>query len=259
MSTFGIIFVGYNCADLIQRSLTPWVEAKRGGLGGHTYLIAAVSVPFLGFEQPPEPDSTHSYLHQSRLREDIDHVIMNHVPVRETEARGAALKWLVEQRADYLWQVDSDEIYTQDNIARIANTVLANPFMAWWRLSFRNIVFTEFQWLAECFTPPRLHKVLLNRFRATEFWDDNNILYCAVDDGEILRDIDWAAFTIPANIAAPAHYSWLNNDRSRRKIDYQNSRGWSCGYRWDINRGLCFNEEYYIRRGLPLPEVITGK
>lgn len=257
MSTFGIIFVGYNCEDLIHRSLTPWVEAKRCGLDGHTFKIVGVSVPFIGFEQPSEQDGTHSYFHHY-LEWGIDHVILNHIPVKETDARGAALKWLVEQGVDFIWQVDSDEVFAKSDISNAARFVEDNPWVQWFRVSYKNFVFDEKHYLAEPFTPPRIHRVYAPKgYKTFGFYEDNNVLYSRpwMNNDPFIPDTAFSSMTIP--LAVP-HYSWVSNERSRLKEKYQRKRWNHCSFKWnDQSNSLEFDPAYFAARGLPLPEVIT--
>lgn len=258
----GIIYVGFQCEDLIQRSLTPWTQARAERLGGVDWKIAAVSLPFDGFNHEGESmDDTHKILRDCAMYGEIDHLIADTVPTKETDARGAALHWLVNKaEVDILWMVDADEEYSLADIHAILTFVRANSWVAWYRVSFKNMVFTEHQYLMEPFTPPRIHRVDVAGLKAAWFWDDNNVAYKTIDPGRIRKDIELASLTIPETVAFVPHLSWLNNERSRKKINYQlNGRGWpECSFSWDDARGgLIFNESYYAKRGLPLPEVVT--
>src|ERR1035437_6926322 len=134
MSRYGIIFVAWQSADLLGASLASWIEARRKHLGGHDYSIVAVSVPFIGFPQDEALDNTVSVLKGCLAIGQIDTIITQTTPpLKETEARGRALKWLVGQKADMLWQVDADEVYTQDDITRILAFVEAHSFIPWFR------------------------------------------------------------------------------------------------------------------------------
>lgn len=249
----GVIFAVWQAGDYLACSLTPWIDARKARLGGNDFVICALSTPFEGFNQP-ETDNTRGGLKLARSLGAIDHIVESDTPMKETEARGAALRWLVDQGVTHTWQVDADEIYTLEQIAKIADIVAAHPFYAWWRLSLRNAIWTKDQYLVEPFMPPRIHEVRLGVFKAVGFWDDNNVLY-QDDEGMQMRDTAWAGFIVPSTIAWIAHYAWLNCERSRLKCEYQARRGWTSSYLWDDKLGLQFNEAYYRAQGLPLPEV----
>lgn len=261
----GVIFCGYNTADLLPMSLTPWIEARRGRLGGNEFLICGVSCPFEGFDHGGSVDNTTALLEDHRLHNDIDSLITSNCPVKETEARGDALRWLVARGVTHLWQVDSDERYTERDILNIIAFVEAQPYVITFKLSLRNLVFDEKHALAEPFTPMRIHKVHASGgYKASGFWDDNNVRYTRpwIGAGEgvppSVGDIEFASMVVPAEIALPLHYTWLANLRSKQKQEYQRRRWGACAFRWDeTTDSLRFNETYYARRGLPLPEVLT--
>lgn len=270
MSHYGIIYVAYQSEDLLPASLTPWVEAKRAQLNGHQFTICAVSVPFEGFPQEATLDNTRALLGAHAQDGTVDHVIVRDKPMKETEARGAALKWLVEKGVTATWQHDSDEIITTDQIARIVAFVEASPWMMSYRLSLRNAVFDEHTYLAEPFQPMRIHRTHgPGGHVADGFWDDNNVRYTRPwtrdrADCEVTRDIQMASMVVPPSVAWLVHLSWLNNARSKSKAEYQQRRwgppvGAGCSFAWDESRGgLVWNDAHFALTGQPLPEVVKG-
>ena len=250
----GVIFVAWQSGDLLSSSLLPWINARKQHLGGHDYTIAAVSVPFEGFPQEELLDSTMAVLHTEREQGEIDYHLQNVVPMKETEARGAALKWLVEQGCDVTWQADADEFPTPQQIEGTLRFFETRPHVAWARGSLRNYVFDRQTYLVEPFTPPRLHRTRLpGGWVASAFWDDNNVLYFRegqVNERREIRDVDLPHVTVPKRLSI-RHESWLNDSRSRRKIAYQNARvGWQCSFDWDDARGGLI-----WRDGQPIPET----
>ena len=73
------------------------------------------------------PDRTRTILGTYAQMEDIDHAIVSDHATAETEARGRALRWLVDKGCDITWQVDSDELYTAEQIAAICGFVASRP------------------------------------------------------------------------------------------------------------------------------------
>ncbi len=257
MSTIGVILVGRNMQEYVEPCLASWLTVAHAlEAQGHKLLICAVSVPFVGFPHEA-PDNTVAVLQAARDRGDIDHFITSETAMTETDARGAALTWLLSYGATLSWQLDLDEVYSPDDITNALAFVEANPFISWFRLSLRNAVFNEHTFLVEPFAPPRIHRLHLGGYRAVGFWDDNNVRYGGTITRDLKRDLDFASMTVPATLCNPRHLTWLNNDRSRRKIEYQlQGRGWpECSFRWDGTTGLRFNEAYYAVRGLGLPEI----
>lgn len=249
----GVIFVGFNTSEYLDRSLLPWVNARQTHLDNHEFLISAVSVPFLGFEIDKVDDTT------KRLKDfyssgQIDHIICDRNPMHETDARGLALNWLVNKGVDALILVDSDEIWTPIQIVETFRFVQSNPFMTWFKVCYKNRVFSENQYLAEPFCPPRIFRC--QKPRAIGFWDDNNVEY--LDNGKKQLDRAYPNLTIPQNLVWVDHFTWLNNYRSKVKISYQRSRNWVCSFAWDNPQGgLIWNKDYFLARGESIPLVIT--
>jgi len=246
----GLIYCSFGTLDLTPASLAPWLAAKASRLGGHDYVIAAVSCPFSGFPDAKD-DGAVDYLFKQVGHEKIDHLVVSDVPIPETEARGRALRWLVEHGATYIWQVDADENYTPAQITAILRFIEGRP-ADWYRLCLRNQVFTPNRHLVEPFTPPRIHRVYNpGGFVAAGFHQDNNVYYERPWSGERVLDTQMASLTVPKGAAWIDHASWLNNARSKAKIDYQRARGWSsCSFSWDDSQGgLIWNPS------LPIPET----
>ena len=258
MSKWGVIFCGYRCADLLTESLAPWLVARSQKPDGHQIVICAVSLPFEGFDNGPE-DGTSYMLNKALQTGEIDHLITGETPVKETEARGTALKWLISQGCDVIWQADGDENPTLNEIRRTLEFISYRPAIPVFRGSLKNYVFNRQTYLTQPFTPYRAHRVYVGSFMANRFWDDNNILY--VDpDGRKVKDIELATLTIPQSVAWVKHFSWISDDRSRRKCKYQQVRWPSCSFRWnDVEGKLEWNEEYFKKLGQSLPEVMEDK
>src|SRR5262249_50119189 len=152
-----------------------------------------------------------------------------HTPMKETDARGKALEYLVGKGADILWQVDSDEPYTEANITSILAFLDRTPTTSWYRLSLKNHVFDTEHYLEDPFTPPRIHRVHTTDSKgrplvADHFSGDNDIAY----KGELTFTQSLLPnLTIPKTVAFIRHLTWLNDERSRRKVLYQTQgRGW---------------------------------
>ena len=251
MSKYGIIYCAYGTLDLTPASLSPWLAAKASRLGGHDYVLAAVSCPFSGFPDAKD-DGTVEYLQKALSGGQIDHLVTSPTPIPETEARGRALRWLVDNGADILIQWDSDEIPTGKDISSILGFIEKNPLIPFFKFSLRNAVFDGETFLKEPFTPARAHRVRAGSYVADSFWDDNNVLYRGTVTRDFKRDIDFPCKIVPPSIAYPLHLSWLDNERSRKKCEYQEARSWKCSFRWNYETNhLEWNSD------LPIPETET--
>lgn len=263
MSKVGLIFCAYGTKDYVPQSLAPWLDIRAKWCLPPDFTppelkIAAVNVRFAGFEG--EDDGTRALLRGALARGEIDHLVDSPDHIPETTARGMALQWLKRQGCDLIIMWDSDEQADVASIQRALAFINANPFAAWFRFSYRNLVFTPDQWLAEPFTPPRAFRVWSGGYEAHSFTADNDIGYVDPHEGPILHQSRFSSVTIPASIFNPAHHTWLsdtpaNKARSRAKIRYQlEARGWpQCSFAWDeVNDTLIFNP------ALPTPKVIRA-
>lgn len=248
----GLIFSAYQTKEYVERALQPWVDYRMGNLltpGAHDLRICAVSVRFAGFEG--NDDGTRDILRRARDDGEIDYLIEGPDNVPETTARGMGLQWLSNRGLDVAIQWDSDEIVTIEEIERMLAYIESEPFVAAFRFSYRNLVFTSNQWLAESFTPMRVHRFKHGSYAADRFYDDNNVMYRGTITRDFRQDISFPVMTVPETIFAPLHYTWLSDLRSKKKVAYQKSRGWSCSFDWDDSQGgLIFNP------ALPRPKVV---
>lgn len=252
----GVIFTGYNCAEYINDALDSWIDAKKESIDGNEFIIAAVSCPFSGFPFT-KPDKTHEILNQLYALKFIDYKFLGKTECSETNARSWALKRLAEGGADVVIQVDSDELYTLDDILNIFRFVSENPYVVWFSGCLKNYVFDETTYLAEPFRPARIHRIKFHDYKAFSFYDDNNISY-EKPGYPGSQDIIFSHLAIPESVAWVDHLTWLNNDRSRLKIEYQKSRGWVCSFDWDYeNNKLIFNKSFYSERSLSVPKILT--
>lgn len=258
----GIIYVAHQMAEYVPMSLGPWIAARTQHLDDHEFVIAAVSVPFAGFPQDKELDGTVGLLKNHLDANEIDHLITGNEPMVETQARGAALTYLKSQDVDIVWQVDSDESYTEQNIYRIARFVDKEPYIPSFRLCLKNYVFDDKTYLVDPFTPMRIHRIKVGSLEAMTFWADNNVMYGMPGLSYNRRDDELAVMTVPQGAAWIRHITWLSDLRSKRKIEYHENHftsrptGVRSSYRWDEDKGLVFNEAYYAYVGQQPPKVL---
>ncbi len=249
----GVIFSAYQTKEYVKQALEPWASIRLANLfkpGAHDIRICAISVRFAGFEG--EDDGTQEILGKAWADGEIDHLIEEPNNIPETTARGMGLQWAKEQGCDIAIQWDADEIATIEEIERMLAYIESEPFAVAFRFAYRNLVFTPNQWLAEPFAPMRVHRLKHDSYVADKFYDDNNVLYRGTITRDFRQDVSFATLTVPETIFNPKHYTWLNDDRSRRKVAYQTkSRGWICSFSWDDSQGgLIFNP------ALPKPRII---
>jgi hypothetical protein len=244
----GFLLCAYNQEEFIHDCLRDLVKFSKEN--GH--VISAASVPFKEYEDMGvEVDDTTEIL-RKKVGGDIDYLVDSPQFISEAEARTLALKPLLEEGCTYVHLIDSDEVYSYDNLNNIVNYLARDEFIDWYSVCLKNYVGEGY--LEEPFTPPRIFKVKSRKGALTHFYFDNDVIYGEVSYKGLSNKV------IPKEIAFVPHFSWTNTEKNKAKIAYQ-SRHFShfagCGYQWDEERGVVFNEEYYKKTGQPMSKIIV--
>lgn len=253
----GVIFCGYNTEDYLQQSLSPWIEARLNKLDGHSFVISAVSKPFKNFPSQIR-DSTTKQLSISHSKGLIDQAFCGDSLINEWEARDLCLQFLIKSDCNLIWQVDSDEFYNLKFISNIINYIKRDKLIGWYKICLKNYVFDTNTYLEEPFTPPRVHRVNIGKYKIYKFSYDNDICY-KNELEEVRGQEQFGNKIIPKQIAFIPHFTWMNNIKSKNKIQYHNQRGWTCSYKWDEEKGLQFNPDYYTQQGKNIPNLLKDK
>lgn len=239
----GIIFVAFNSADLIDNCLSSWVDIKNS-LPDHNFIYSCVSVPFDRFTVE-NIDNTADIIKSKNI---MDFMFVDSQAKSEIAARGICLNYLKEQNCDLVWMVDSDEFYTVENIKNIINYIEKNEKFGWYKLCLKNKIGDRF--LKEPFTPPRIFRVNFLPYKLGEFRDDNSMTYFY--NGAEIPDLFVKNKLIPKETAFIIHESWPNSERSKKKIDYQNNRKWTCNYIYNEKENKVeFNPVAFKNKKLP--------
>lgn len=258
----GIIFTSYNHEEYLYDALAPWIQARHDALNGHDFVIAAVSVPFKEYkEMVIIPDSTTELLREFYNDLKIDHFIDGPQFITEAEARDKALQLLLADNVDAVILIDGDEFFTEEQIAKIFDYVTLNKWITWFSLSYKNYVFDKNTYLVDPFTPPRIFIVNSNGYRLNKVFWDNDLSYTGqvVQAGSlVMKTISYRELPtkiIPKQIANIKHLTWLSDEKSKKKCEYQKKHFGHCGYTWGEN-GLEFNKEFYLQKGLEFPRTM---
>lgn len=250
----GILGCGYACETYIDKVFAPWKELKNDNL-----IISCVSAQFKEYEDLNihlDNKATENKLNQYLLDGTIHSLVVPNEAMDEATARNCALKYLLALKCDYIWLLDfADEVYTTKEIIKTINYIEQEPFITWFRIEFKNLVFSEKTYV-DGFRPPRIFKVRNpNNFILNSFYYDNDVVYYNSEVSNSYKD--FSSLIIPKNICNPLHYTWLDNESSKNKIKYQEKR-WGvngCSFKWD-NR-LKWNEEYYKKTNQPIPTLLN--
>jgi hypothetical protein len=243
---YGIIYTGFNNFNLTKESIKPWILLKNQY--PNNFFISAVSVPFLEYkEQNITPDSTTEFLKFLADMNLINSCFDSPKYIRENEARNLALFDLLKYNIDYIFLVDSDEIYTIENIKNIIQFVTNNDFDLY-KISFKNYIFDGKTYLDD-FCPPRIYKANIHN-GINQFYWDNEIIY---NNGITDKQLNY--IEIPKEVAFIKHVTWLH-ENGKQKVEYHLKHFGGCSYRWNENKlELEIDFEYYDRMGYKRPKI----
>lgn len=242
----GIIYCGYNTEEYVRETITPWIRAK----DRHDITISAVSVPFeeyLGLDQGN--DGTTEILVDLLKNKKIDALYTDPKYVKENIARNFCLFNLLDKKCDLIILVDSDEFYKDEEIDKLIAYTEDNPQYDCYEVHLKNIVFDGTHWV-DGFHPFRVFRNDRN-MGINEFYWDNDLIF---NNGKTHKHTNWT--TIPKDVLHVKHMTWLNNEKSKLKIEYHLKHFGGCSYKWnnELNT-LEFDLDYYDRCGYERPKV----
>ena len=250
MKKYGILLCAYNTADYIDDCLESFI-------GDDRFVISAVSVPFLEYRSQEDlNDGTTDKLREYLNKGDIHNLVDRPKFIKEHEARNLALKFLKDSGVDYIFIVDSDEIYSKEDLDNIVEWVENNP-ANWYRVCLKNYVFDKDTYLADPFDPPRIFTVNSGNLMLANMYWDNDFLFFNTDTNQLLKYTDVKNnLRIPKEVAWVTHYSWMNDEIGKRKVEYQQNHFGHSSFKWDKNNGLTFDENYYKMIGEDVPKTL---
>jgi hypothetical protein len=240
----GIIFAGYNNFKYASTSIIPWILYKK--MYPNNIFIAAVSVPFKEYQDKDiKPDSTTEYLMNLANENFIDICFDQPKFIKENEARNMPLFYLLNKNVDYVMIVDSDELYSLENIANIIQYISQNDIEAF-KINFKNYIL-DGKTYSDGFCPFRIFKTNINDGIDSFYWD-NDIKY---RNGKTNNQLIYA--DIPKEVAYIKHMTWLN-ENGKEKVEYHLKHFGACSYKWNEDKmELEIDWEYYDRMGYLRP------
>jgi len=245
---FGIILAAYNSSGTIDSCLRSWIEFQKNN---NNLEICAISLPFEEYKEiGHEEDNTAEILVKDYNIETITQPRY----IKESDARTLAYNQLIDKGCDYVWILDADEIYTEDEISGIIRFVSLNEFVNSFNINFKNYVFDGNCWI-DGFCPPRIFKTNGSK----GFYWDNDMVYSVNDSTKDISYKNLSQMVIPKRVAHVKHLTWINNETTKNKIKYQEkhfNNGAGCSYKWnDQQNCLEFNEEYFKKTGETIPKL----
>ena len=237
----GVIYCGYNQLSNIGNTLSFWNDLS---IEGVDIDVSVVSVPFEEYlDIDHVEDGSTDYL-KAIEKNNIKNIIFDPKYVPESKARGKSLEFLSGFNPDYIWQVDSDEYYTKDNVLNILSFLEKDKNLSY-SVNFKNYIFDGNHYL-DTFCVPKINRV--TRTSLLGFVDDNRVFY--KDVGVI------EATPIPKEVAWVKHMTWLH-EYGKDKVAYQLKHFGDCSYKWNESLSqLEIDLDYYARHGYQVPTVI---
>lgn len=235
----GVLLTAYNCEETLEACLEPW----RG------HRVAAVSIPFKEYGVEKNNEATLKI-----LKNHCEFIAREPKFVEESVARNLALSHLKAQKLDSFIILDGDEIYSKEDISKLESFVESQSDICWFSVNLKNYVFTEETWI-DGFCPPRVFRFNYGGLMLDSFYWDNDIYYKDISNrNHNYKNISNIA--IPKRICYPKHLTWLNNEKSKEKVRYQEKHFGQCSYRWnEESNQLEFNTQYYSSLNLPVPAL----
>lgn len=246
----GVLICAYNTRDTVEESLSAWIKL-RNNPGPYQFVFSAVSVPFKEYASfNLENDGTTEYLRGLNLDYLVDHPEY----LGEAEARTSALRPLLDEECDWIFLHDSDEMITVSEINYILSYIKDKNLFTWFGVNYKNYVFDNKTWI-DGFCPPRVFRRISSGFIIDSFFWDNDIQYKSLITNEIRSYKSFGSQKIPKNLAHVRHQTWLNNEKSKRKITYQKEHfHGECSYKWNDEKNcLEFDPAFYAKNSQPLP------
>jgi len=189
-----------------------------------------------------------SYVYDSKVSNDS--IVRNH-----------PLEYLLNQNVDYIWLLDEDEFYTEEQINNIISFIQSEPFIGWFKINFKNYVNDENHWI-DGFCPPRIFKAKFNDLKLNKFYFENDVNYINKEN----KEIDYKSLSnieIPRSIAHIRHYSWCGDKIFlKNKVKYQLLRyNGICSYIWnEKDEKLELNiDDFYNKYNIKAPTINKDK
>lgn len=258
----GVLGCGYECEELIDRVLGPWITLKNNPNCPYQFIFSFVHGQFKeyvgldGLKKPYIPNWAQGY------KSSIDFFITPE-PGSEAELRNLALRPLLQAGCDLIYLLDlQDEIYKAIEIEKTLKFVENNPFIAWFKGSLKNYVFDHRHYLAEPFTPARIYRTDYRGLKLKGFRFDNEMVYqdtVGRIGNNIVDHLQLPHLTLPKSVCWTTHYTWMSDEKGKKKCKYQAAHfGFDlCSYIWNDEKNVLeFNPAYYTRFNLPFPEVV---
>jgi hypothetical protein len=246
MKRLGVILSAYALEEYVKPCLTPWLSFD--------IPVSCASFQFEGFERQ---DNERCINELKSLLPTQNIFYDNNIALQEHDARNIGLNYLKNNTdVDTFLILDIDEFYTESDIEFILKYINDDDFnwVAWAKINFKNYIFNQKSW-TDGFCPPRIFKANYRDFKLDKFYWDNDLIY--KDNSS--NQIDYKSLSsaiIPKHKLHIRHITWLDNVRSKNKVEYQEKHFGKCSFKWnDETNKLEINSQYYRDSNQAIPQI----
>ena len=246
MKKLGIILTAYGLEEFVEPCLNPWKTFD--------VHFSCVSFQFEGFDAQDNKkciNELKKFLPSQSIFYDEKKILKEH------DARNIGLNYLKnDTEIDTFLILDIDEIYTEKDIENLLYFIDGEDFnwVAWAKINFKNYIFDGKSWI-DNFCPPRIFKRTHQMLDLENFYWDNDITYKDIN-GKSIDYKQLANITVPKNKLHIKHLTWLNTERSKNKIKYQEKHFGLCSYQWnDLQKCVEINQDFYKKSGQIPPTI----
>jgi hypothetical protein len=157
---------------------------------------------------------------------------------------------------DYIWILDADEFYTENQLENIYEYIESKPLIDVFNIPFKNYIMDGTKYILG-FEPPRIYRSVLNNG-----WNFNGFYHhndgCYLDEFSIVKRLNsLAQKTIPKKCVdnGVKHMTWLHSN-GERKYKYQMDYYGHCSYFWNSEKQeIELDENYYKKYNLTIPTI----
>tara|TARA_B100000963_G_scaffold67137_2_gene55270 strand:+ start:54972 stop:55733 length:762 start_codon:yes stop_codon:yes gene_type:complete len=247
----GLLCNFYGFPQYTHKALRPWVnipEVKQVAVSSYKYSdYVKCGWDYDDIETPKQLlEDYRGFVNYICIGSDGDDSFSRNVP----------LQHLLSHDLDYIWMLDQDEFYTEDQIKNVIEFVSNNQDFATYKINFKNFVFSEKEYI-ENFIAPRIFSVNYEGKKTLSyFYYENDVAYNI--NNKIVDYKNLKICEIPKDKCFPDHFSWVGDKEFlKAKVKYQLKRyNGICSYKWDHeNDKLIFDDDHYTKFNLEKPEV----
>ena len=246
----GIIISIYNGIEFIEECLKDWIFLR----SKFNIKIAIVDCLFNNFngQSPNSNDGTVELLEKYLQDNKIDFFQKLEPNLQENQARNVGIEYLLNEGVTHILTTAPDEIFNDKDIEYLFNFLENEKEAAFYYIDYKNYIGNKNTYILD-FCPKRIWVTQYKHYLFNGLiFDDDGVFY-DVSSKNLYKDISFPSKKIP--YLKIKHYSWLNGETSRKKIEYQKSRGWDCSYMINENNEVYFNKEFYKKYNIKIPEL----